>query len=264
MNKTSSVVLSIILALVLVAGVAFVLRGIVDYKHWGEKIIGLDSTKEQATEKSDDDMLIGGQKDEHGCLGPAGYSWCEAKQKCLRTWEEACTAEDALKNYLKDHLSELSPRPEVLGGKFYVVDLKLEEPTRAIVNYEDGHNAYRASVLFTYVNEIIDVKKFTLIAENPPAVGNDNPAMIELKKLFVAKYDLMEEDIRIKITNDQAKHLKGEAWFFPEGTGNSAVFLAVMVDGQYELAYDGNGSYTCASVESYDFPKEMISDCLAE
>jgi hypothetical protein len=34
--------------------------------------------------------LIGGQKDEHGCLIPAGYSWCASKQKCLRVWEEAC------------------------------------------------------------------------------------------------------------------------------------------------------------------------------
>lgn len=34
---------------------------------------------------------IGGEKDEHGCLIPAGYSWCEEKQKCLRTWEENCT-----------------------------------------------------------------------------------------------------------------------------------------------------------------------------
>jgi putative hemolysin len=33
---------------------------------------------------------IGGQKDEHGCLIPAGYSWCEEKQKCLRVWEESC------------------------------------------------------------------------------------------------------------------------------------------------------------------------------
>jgi hypothetical protein len=33
---------------------------------------------------------IGGDKDEHGCLIAAGYSWCEAKQKCLRTWEEPC------------------------------------------------------------------------------------------------------------------------------------------------------------------------------
>lgn len=33
---------------------------------------------------------IGGQEDEHGCLIGAGYSWCEAKQKCLRVWEEEC------------------------------------------------------------------------------------------------------------------------------------------------------------------------------
>lgn len=34
--------------------------------------------------------LIGGDKDAHGCIGSAGYSWCEAKQKCLRVWEEDC------------------------------------------------------------------------------------------------------------------------------------------------------------------------------
>lgn len=33
---------------------------------------------------------IGGEKDEHGCLIAAGYSWCESKQKCLRMWEEEC------------------------------------------------------------------------------------------------------------------------------------------------------------------------------
>jgi hypothetical protein len=34
---------------------------------------------------------IGGDKDAHGCLIAAGYSWCDAKQKCLRAWEENCT-----------------------------------------------------------------------------------------------------------------------------------------------------------------------------
>lgn len=37
--------------------------------------------------------VIGGDTDAHGCLIAAGYSWCEAKQKCLRIWEEACEAE---------------------------------------------------------------------------------------------------------------------------------------------------------------------------
>lgn len=34
--------------------------------------------------------LLGGDKDTHGCIGSAGYSWCEIKQKCLRVWEEKC------------------------------------------------------------------------------------------------------------------------------------------------------------------------------
>ncbi len=34
--------------------------------------------------------VVGGDRDEHGCIGSAGYSWCEAKQKCLRVWEEEC------------------------------------------------------------------------------------------------------------------------------------------------------------------------------
>ena len=34
--------------------------------------------------------IVGGDKDEHGCIGSAGYTWCEEKQKCLRAWEEPC------------------------------------------------------------------------------------------------------------------------------------------------------------------------------
>jgi hypothetical protein len=34
--------------------------------------------------------LVGNDKDIHGCIGSAGYTWCERKDKCLRIWEEAC------------------------------------------------------------------------------------------------------------------------------------------------------------------------------
>jgi hypothetical protein len=34
--------------------------------------------------------VVGGDRDEHGCIGSAGYSWCSTKNKCLRTWEESC------------------------------------------------------------------------------------------------------------------------------------------------------------------------------
>lgn len=40
--------------------------------------------------------LVGGDRDEHGCIGSAGYSWCELKQKCLRVWEEKCEEGNSL------------------------------------------------------------------------------------------------------------------------------------------------------------------------
>ncbi|MFH1827448.1 MAG: hypothetical protein ABH812_03415 [bacterium] len=40
--------------------------------------------------KEKEEQIIGGDKDEGGCLIGAGYSWCEIKQECLREWEEPC------------------------------------------------------------------------------------------------------------------------------------------------------------------------------
>lgn len=42
--------------------------------------------------------MPGSDRDSHGCIGSAGYSWCESKQKCLRVWEEPCAGGIAEKN----------------------------------------------------------------------------------------------------------------------------------------------------------------------
>lgn len=43
-------------------------------------------------------QIVGGDKDANGCIGSAGYSWCEEKQKCLRVWEEDCNSSQIPKN----------------------------------------------------------------------------------------------------------------------------------------------------------------------
>ena len=43
---------------------------------------------EGACVKKDGETIIGGQKDEHGCLIAAGYSWNETEEKCIREWEQ--------------------------------------------------------------------------------------------------------------------------------------------------------------------------------
>jgi hypothetical protein len=35
-------------------------------------------------------QIIGGDRDEHGCLIAAGYRWCPSEQECMRMWEEYC------------------------------------------------------------------------------------------------------------------------------------------------------------------------------
>ena len=60
--------------------------------------------KEEVKLENLDQPLVGGDRDAHGCIGSAGYSWCEAKAKCLRIWEEACWPEvtDAIKQAFAD------------------------------------------------------------------------------------------------------------------------------------------------------------------
>lgn len=53
--------------------------------------------------------LVGGDRDAHGCIGSAGYSWCDVKQKCLRPWEEICN--------LKNSSSEITANSEVMISK---------------------------------------------------------------------------------------------------------------------------------------------------
>ena len=56
---------------------------------WVPKVVKMILSQENATPQ-----LIGGDKDAHSCLGSAGYSWCEVKNKCLRVWEEKCEVPD--------------------------------------------------------------------------------------------------------------------------------------------------------------------------
>jgi len=75
--------ISTLVGIIIIIVVAVVLfGGVFAYQYFGQ-------TKVPATTESGQ-KLIGGDKDSHGCLIAAGYSWCEAKQKCLRVWEEPC------------------------------------------------------------------------------------------------------------------------------------------------------------------------------
>lgn len=85
-----------------------------------------------------------------------------------------------------------------------------------------------------------------------------------IKNLFAEKYDKDISEITISISQETENHIKGEVDFQPGGPGSSGGFLVAKVNGDWKLAYDGNGVISCLDVEPYNFPVDMVIDCWDE
>jgi hypothetical protein len=58
--------------------------------------------------------------------------------------------ETAVEEYIRENISALSPEAEVLGGVFYVTDIRFTGTNSGIVEYEDGHIALVADFMYTF------------------------------------------------------------------------------------------------------------------
>jgi len=80
------------------------------------------------------EQLAGNDRDEHGCIGSAGYSWCAAKGKCLRIWEEPCpmTYAEAYAHALNSSCTENGTLTNTHmyndNSKTWWIDLNLTKP----------------------------------------------------------------------------------------------------------------------------------------
>ena len=63
---------------------------------------------------------------------------------------------DAIENYVRINLAELSPVEPSLGGTFYITRIRLLDGA-GTVNYEDGHMAYIADFTYTVSEDNRDV-----------------------------------------------------------------------------------------------------------
>ena len=55
-----------------------------------DKIENVADVIENAADSLINRPLLGGDRDEHGCIPSAGYIWCEELQECIRPWETPC------------------------------------------------------------------------------------------------------------------------------------------------------------------------------
>jgi hypothetical protein len=78
-------------------------------------------------QKAPETPIVGGDKDEHGCIGSAGYTWCEAKQKCLRTWEESCEEESSEEISGEESDSELTEETKDIDSDVQEIEETMSE-----------------------------------------------------------------------------------------------------------------------------------------
>lgn len=68
-----------------------------------------------------------------------------------RLTQQTTTVDTAVvEAYVRAHISELSPMPEVLGGTFYLTSITFTDTSSGVVDYEDGHVAYIADFTFSF------------------------------------------------------------------------------------------------------------------
>jgi len=84
-------------------------------------------------------VLVGNDKDIHGCIGSAGYSWCEVKNKCLRSWEEKCEVPLAIdsKTFINKILNDikLNERIEQISKKINFTTVNDTTINKDVVGY---------------------------------------------------------------------------------------------------------------------------------
>lgn len=85
----------IILGLILAFAAGYFISQNYSFKIENKRTVVIPSQSISPKPKEEENKpLVGNDKDKHGCIGSAGYTWCEIKQRCLRTWEEKCEEEN--------------------------------------------------------------------------------------------------------------------------------------------------------------------------
>jgi hypothetical protein len=91
--------------------------------------------------------------------------WSMKKEVNDSPQELSPTEQALVEDYLIDNISQLSPQEEVLGGGFYVTAIDFIDSQSCLVDYEDGHIALRAKVVFNVkAEEKVEINSFEIIA----------------------------------------------------------------------------------------------------
>ena len=82
-------------------------------------------------------------------------------------------------------------------------------------------------------------------------------------------YDLIEESLAVErgvFANDFVLGINKLTLVHFRGIvqGEDGIILAAKRNNDWVIVFDGNGAYSCSDAEPYNFPEDMISDCVSD
>lgn len=95
------------------------------------------------------------------------------------------------------------------------------------------------------------------VATDSSEIKNDYDLIIEA---FSKKYDKPLSAITLTLNKNTGTHAQGGVKF--EGELSGAWFLCHKGAGGWAIVADGNGTISCSLIEPYDFPVDMVPECV--
>lgn len=215
--------------------------------------------------------IVGNDKDEHGCIGSAGYTWCEAKNKCLRSWEEECGQNDSSKN-VSDNISQnrgLQEGVNIKSNKVYFYNKEKGSINGKNINIKlgDGYISFDGDLTkvsfypfedtgntgFFYNNLEISSRfacPYAVCSDNSKVTyGCDGP-LVSVKDGLAAKWEYCQTDKKDYLSQFEFSPANGTGFATGGPVSYSWYKLYIRKFGNTNLFLFGNLG------ESFDYPDE--------
>ena len=219
------------------------------------------TVKEEVQQESQDEPKIGGERDEHGCLGPAGYSYNEEIGACIRDWEldddQKTAAAMAVETILgMDTGLTIIKVERAATDDMYLVTIQKPNTEQLTVRVEDEQVETEEDEIDTDVgtDETSDTTTVTDIAE-------------EIRAALIERNNWDEDtDLEVSVSFNDGEFASGGAGPSGGGPGGGG-WYAAYVDGAWEIIWDGNGVIICSDLDDFEanfgveIPSSLIDLC---
>jgi len=171
-------------------------------------------------------------------------------------------------NAKKMLIENSSKKEETIASYFKDVKFSIDEinSSQSIISNLTGYkkNDIVCSIHSTLDDDGIEKNRYSIMVKCGSIKSlkeeQSSEAVGDLKKLFAEKFDIKVEDVNILIKTETQTHIRGEVKSGEEG--DTKTFLGFKEDDLWNVVHEGSGVIMCTEIAKYEFPKDMISDCV--